>query len=562
MDFDVNNSVGEASASVDSIDVDVCTQNNSSLLQCMRQYTRALQYRLDDDIPALCESLLQLCAPSMLRPVPSFSIVKFIPCLQQLQQTQLIDRGLQLRVESSNGDTNNEVVSFQTCSSFMLNPIIISGSSCKRLDVNRMLINIDFVTNQYADLNELNWSAFDIYVDAEKKMTLDTLLLLSNNVNKVTLVTAHDQYHLGGQRVLVHSASIKNTLIIDVNIPDSISMLQDYYCFENKYYYFRVQCLDQIVWPKACDHFTLAIELNVTINEYNAKLLPNFHLHCCPVVNLSEAISEPVSVDLTKNDVEIMVAEQTDQDDRIYDVTQLNVTDAVGRELSTLKPFGSGADIRHDQGFFINRVTTDMGAITRVSLGDAVLSLLDKVEQQSLVMSAQLLLCRDKITAAAPQENESIQAYHEILGVQQLVRISPVSKLIVQQQRSENRWQLIQLLQFGLSELESKEALIHCLRLSCRITTPAQLNKISSIARVRIESTVELARGRQINGYKITITLADCGFICAGDQYLFGALLHQLFYKRCLINQKVMTQLIVSDTNYSYNGCCNENNIK
>ncbi len=65
----------------------------SRLIESFAYLTARIQHKLDDDIPELSDAMLSVLFPHYLNPIPSMSIVQFIPDKEQLESTYTIPQG-------------------------------------------------------------------------------------------------------------------------------------------------------------------------------------------------------------------------------------------------------------------------------------------------------------------------------------------------------------------------------------------------------------------------------------------------------------------------------------
>src|SRR5215475_923337 len=89
------------------------------ILQGVAFLTGRLRQKVDDEIPELFQSLMSLLWPHYLRPVPSTTIVQFLPMLEQLTGVAEIKRDTELASNPVDGTSCR----FRTCYSVDLAPI-------------------------------------------------------------------------------------------------------------------------------------------------------------------------------------------------------------------------------------------------------------------------------------------------------------------------------------------------------------------------------------------------------------------------------------------------------
>jgi type VI secretion system protein ImpG len=83
-----------------------------------------LRQKIDDELPELSHSLLQLLWPNYLRPVPSFSMLEFQPVFQT-NQLPIVPKGAGMLSMKEHQSTSR----FQTCYNTALQPLRVNDVS-------------------------------------------------------------------------------------------------------------------------------------------------------------------------------------------------------------------------------------------------------------------------------------------------------------------------------------------------------------------------------------------------------------------------------------------------
>ena len=88
------------------------------LLEAFAFLTAKLRLKLEDDLPELTHPMLQLLWPNYLRPLPSATIIRFLPRQQALSQSHGISKGARLFSKPVDGVQ----CEFRTCTNVNIHP--------------------------------------------------------------------------------------------------------------------------------------------------------------------------------------------------------------------------------------------------------------------------------------------------------------------------------------------------------------------------------------------------------------------------------------------------------
>ena len=127
-------------------------------------------------------------------------------------------------------------------------------------------------------------------------------------------------------------------------------LLQEYFTFPEKFFFFDLTGLDRI----ALSDFGSAFEILISLREpeYKHKLIAleqtvtadTFQLGCAPIVNLFERIAEPIRISQTKTEYRIVPDQHRQLSTEIYSVDRVTSTTPYLQEPQSYEPFYS---LRH-----------------------------------------------------------------------------------------------------------------------------------------------------------------------------------------------------------------------
>ncbi|UAN62236.1 type VI secretion system baseplate subunit TssF [Serratia sp. JSRIV006] len=266
------------------------------LIESFALLTARIHQRLDDDMPEVAQALLTTLAPQFLRPIPSTCIVAVEPdrLKSGITEKTTIPAGTSL----FSRHISEAVCQFQTVYAVTLQPLAINNARF------------------FFDKNSLNWCLhlrFDVWSGAT--VNGDNLRVFlhgpSNAVNMIytllcsaikTLSLHYGEQHYSLKPNAVNPVGFQaqeGVLAKDPRIASIYALLQEYFCFPQKFHFLDLQLPKQF---RASANTTF--ELDVVFNrthlaphlEKLAGLIDEnfFRLHCTPAVNLFAQCAEPI----------------------------------------------------------------------------------------------------------------------------------------------------------------------------------------------------------------------------------------------------------------------------
>ena len=163
------------------------------LMQAFAFLTARVQHKIDDEFPEVTNALLQVLYPHYLAPIPSMSVVQFVPDPQRGKLTNgyTVERGTVLYSQPVHGTPCR----FRTCYPVTLWPIEVAAA---RLETPRgslgaagptavALLRLELRCLGGASLHELGLEHVRFFLHGESSLTSTLYELLLNNTCQVLL---------------------------------------------------------------------------------------------------------------------------------------------------------------------------------------------------------------------------------------------------------------------------------------------------------------------------------------------------------------------------------------
>lgn len=285
------------------------------LMQSFAFLAARLQYQLRLDEAALPNALLGFLYPHLEAPVPSMLIAELTvkPDGANFAKEQILPRKSYISASASNDLGHKIECRFRTCYDTPLLPLTIQDVRLRPLGdcdflkgerTARSVLQVRVQAQGNGTLTAEGLQRMRFYIDRMEPQALKIYELLA--------------LHLCGMAVHVPEteqapAVIKSTpadalrwlgfgadeamLEVSPHTHPGYRLLQEYFCFPEKFLFFDVEKLD---FTAAQDHFDLLFLLDTPIDK-PLRLTPNvLRLNCVPLVNLFSQRIEPIMLDHTE----------------------------------------------------------------------------------------------------------------------------------------------------------------------------------------------------------------------------------------------------------------------
>lgn len=533
------------------------------LLEGFAFLTAKLRLKLEDDLPELTHTMLQMLWPNYLRPLPSATIIQFTPLEQSLSQPHVIPKGSRLFAHPVNGIT----CEYRSCTEVKLHPFDIGEASAARAS-DGSIVRIDLVPLVQRPLNALACDDLTFYLSGEKACAQTLYLWLSQYLEFISVTINGEVQHLPASNIHFPGFSPDEALLpYPRNVFDGYRILQEYFVFPQRFHFFGLTGLRRL-WPEQASH-------NVRIAFHFNRPLPatlrvgkgDFSLFCTPAVNLFEHSAEPIDLSGQIEQVRLTPCGKRPDAYEIFSVDRVaswrRSTDGhLGEQLRVFHPFESFAhEIEHAQGrtalYYRCKVENSLrgdGLAHRIAFVRADESLyVGQLETASIDLT-----CTNRDLPLAlgvgdicvnSEFSPPLASYRNICQPTRPFR--PVLD-------GQLQWTLISNLSLNYLSLLSAEPLkavigaydfaaLHDIQ-----QARATRKRLDGIGSAQTEPLDWLINGLPIRGLRTQLKLDQHAFLCEGDLYLFSCVLSHFFALYASINAFHQLEVINTTNNEHY----------
>ena len=336
--------------------------------------------KLDDELPEITESFLNILYPHYLAPIPSMAIAQFSygSPKDKLTAVQKLDRGAKLYSRPVEGTQCR----FRTCYDIQLAPLEIESAALESPAPKdgRGKFAESYIRLSVRCFGNSNLSEFKIggeeqppeslrfYINGDPQLIYPLYEMIFNNASAVefrprdtpltgkTFATLTNiQLKMPDPVILPAAEAIKQVGFTEDEavLPytkrsfPGYRLLTEYFAFPYKFLFFDIFGLDKAIANKFGSHFDILIHLKDITPPQAPITEDTFRLGCSPIVNLFSRTADPVYLSNKKYEYHILPDVHRQRTTEIYSVDEVYTTDP---RTNTTREFAPFYSVRHAYG--------------------------------------------------------------------------------------------------------------------------------------------------------------------------------------------------------------------
>lgn len=518
------------------------------LLEGMAFLTAQIRQHIDDDIPEISETLLNQLWPHFLRPFPSASIVNFTPRIGQLQQTQKIDKGTILLTPPV-GD-ERVICRFRTAAEVKLNPLRLMKLDLQEAAGGGTVITLSFQFDSGISGNDLDLSDFKLYLHADPAVALWLHYQLCKKLKRARILFPDNPTRQPAELPVRHAIRPGHLAAEDALINISgrsfhgFHLLQDYFCFREKYLFVNVQGLESVDWPYTTQQFQLELKIDGVCPQDHNLRKENFLLHCAPVINLFEQTSEPIHLNHKRSAYPVIADTSAREGMQVYSLDRMIGLDSETGERHEYFPMQSfqhrrqGGRYYHTQRKALGTGRTE----TYVSIGG-------NTKHKTEMLSCTVTACNGGYPRRYLKENDIRTPSVEFPSYAAFSNVTRPTAMLEPPRRERFQWELISHLSLNYNSLADKDTFRRVLKLYDWTQDEQNRRRIEGVKEIQVQPVDRIRRGALMRGLDIRLTIHEDHYRSIADIYLFGQVVHHYFSMYAAMNCFVQTRVVCHPSN-------------
>ncbi len=536
----------------------------SRLIESFAYLNARIQHKLDDDFPELSDALLSVLFPHYQRPIPSTAIVNFQANEKQLEGAYSIPRQTLLETEQFQG----EEVRFSTVYDVDLLPLKVTEATLlgrpfttpgsDKIRGAGGVLKLSLQTfNEEIQLAELKPDKVRFYLKGQSQHINPLYEKLLNNCLQVVVSAGEEDTSprfIGRDAIQqVGFSSDQGLLPYPAASFIGYRLLTEYFAFPEKFMFIDVTNLHQAIDEHYGDRLDLYFYLDSSDVELEHNIDENtFVLGCTPVINLFEHQADPIKLDHTRHEYQIIPDARRPIGYEVYSVDKVTASSSSGASTEFLPFYGlqhSHQDNDQHAFWFASRRPAKHGYYQRDEGSDVFISLVDLQFNPNIPEDRSLNIrttCSNRdLPARLPYtvDQPKLQCVDSAPPCSKIRCLTQPSHVIRPPLRNHARWRLISHLNLNHLSLTGREQATESLREMLRLYD----FRDSSVSRALIASILKVqtrpisaplnidGHATLCRGIEVEIELDDTQ-LTGSSTYLFASVLEHFFGLYCSIN--------------------------
>ena len=524
------------------------------VLQGVAFLTGAIRERLDDDLPELTQTLVEMTWPHYLRPIPAFSIVEFQhPAKPKVTTTQRVPR---FETELDSVQVDGTACRFRTCYDVTFQPLRVTESALDQ--AGRASIQLSLALLGGAKLADLELDSLRFYLHGDVATSADLFLWLMRRLERVELCVKE------GRRVRRLTLPTHPSPLRPVGFEDSESlepyplqsfpgfgMLREFFALPQKYLFFDLVGLDALgeLAPEA--EFDIVFHFSERLPEGMRVDEGRFRLHCAPVVNLMKIGGEPLIVSPERTRYQIRASDPSPDNYEVFSVDSVIGLLHGRSERREYRPFFAFRHGLGDEAQPIFYKTSRQPGAGRPN-SDSYISFVSLDAENALPDAETIsmeLTCTNRTLAEQLRPGDIKLHTDSSPEFAEFQNLTPPTRSVLPPLEGDLLWRLISHLSLNYLSLASVDGLRGIIRLYNlhatydRQESRALENRLEAIQSVATTPESRLLQGAPVRGTRVDVTLDEEGFASEGEMYLFASVLEE--FLRLYVSINSFSHLVV-----------------
>jgi len=330
------------------------------ILEAFAFLAARVHLKIDDEFPEITESLLGILYPHYLRPIPSMTVTQFHPDSSQVAP----DSGMKLERGSvlNSRPVQGLPCKFQTCYDVTFWSLEVADASWTTPDRLKpavkfadaaAAVRLELRATGDAPLSKMAFESLRFYLSGESNLVHSLYELLANNCVQIVVRDPTPKskvppvYLPGDSLAPVGFGEDEGMLPYPRRSFVGYRLLQEYFCFPQKFFFVDLNGLDEVTragFDKVAEVILLISPFERTDRRQMLELgvsASTFRLGCAPLVNLFAKTAEPILLDHTRYEYQVVPDVSHRKGMEVFEVTEVSNVNPQTQEVLKFEPLYS-----------------------------------------------------------------------------------------------------------------------------------------------------------------------------------------------------------------------------
>lgn len=508
------------------------------LLEGAAYMSAAIRKKLDDELPEIIHSLLNMVAPHYLRPLPSATIMAFTP-RRALRDCLTIPRGTLINSIEVDGCT----CPFATCADVDIAPLEVTGVESIPGRNGRATVRLRFATLNRLPLDRLQLQRLRLYFAGSYADASLCLMRLRHHCTSLRLVPENAP---GAAPMTLQPTALRMTGFDedDALIPypaasfPGFRYLQEFFMMPERFCQLELAGFDTWTTRGSGQTFSLEFELADLADKLPAIRPEHIHLFAVPAINIFPMSGDPIRLDHRRDQYIIHPTGSDMKHYLVYSVdrvTGLRQGENEPREYQSFTATNPGAS---PLPVYTLSTRLDEGAGLLVQLSVGRMQDADPVPE---VLSLDLHCTNGRLPEKL-HAGDICRPTDTSPELADFTNLRPPTASALPPLGGSTLWRLLSHLFLNYLSVATTENLRSMLKVYIfgksgdNSSQVAHIARVDGIENVRVQPVQRLVRGQLMRGQEISLMLRREHFAGDGDMYIFSAMLSAFLSSYTAVN--------------------------
>lgn len=536
----------------------------SRLIESFAYLNARMQHKIDDDFPELSDALLSVIFPHYQRPIPSMSIIQFKADHEQLESVYDLPRDTLVETEPFQGETvkfstiyPTELLPIRvTSAALMGRPFTTPGSADIKGAGGVLKISLETFAEEI-NFSDLEFDKIRFYLKGQPQHINPLYELLLNKCLNLVVTTPeseHQPVFLGNNCIKPVGFDIDEGLL---PYPESsfigYRLLTEYFVFPEKFMFVDITGIKNKLSAETTNKINLYIYLESSDVELEHNINEDtFVLGACPAINLFKQNADPIKLDHTQLEYQVVPDSRRPTGYEVYSVDNVTASTSSGDETLFHPFYGLNHEHQNTENhsfWFANRRDAKMSNFERDDGTDVYLNLVDLDFNPNIPEDRTLIIqttCSNRdLPGKLPfsVDQPKLQCVDSAPPCEKIRCLTQPTQTVRAPLRNHARWRFISHLSLNHLSLTGRDNATQSLKEILRLydfkessVTRALIKSINSVVAKPISAPLNIdGHTTMCRGIEIEIELDDRQ-LTGSSSYLFASVLEHFFGLYCSIN--------------------------
>lgn len=497
--------------------------------------TSKIKMELDQNIPYIAESLINIIAPNYTSSIPSMCMQEFSLNSNSEINSLIIPKGTDVFAKP----IQNVSCQFTTVYDLYLYPVKISDVLLQSISkFQSMSLKIESYKDD-ANIADMNITKLNLYLGSDIYLATSLLMWFFNYLAELIIINpeTNEEYKIPVQNLNPMGFDEKDSIFAKRNTGiEAFALMQEYFFIPDKFNMVTIDKLD-ILKSFNTKSFILKFIFSKSLPSYCIPRADHFSLGISPIINLFEISTVPMKNDINKDGFRLSISKTHDKYYDILEVISVFSSASIRgkRYLKNYNNFERFEFLREDDmpDFFTTSKRKDINGdeYTYLTLYDS--SILMSNEQETL--SINTLCCNGSL----PEElqigdinifdNQNVSTTNITLPTK-LYKVSVDGTIL---------WKLVSVLSLNYQTMTNRTsflAVLHAYDFTLGESDNVSEKLRDAVKDIKSKTVYRIINGIPKKGTLCIIDIDDSLFYCIGEVYRLGLILAKFFSSFASIN--------------------------